>query len=257
MCGLNLQAGREAGDVLADRIKAGDMRSIARLITLLENHDPDGIAALRLLASGSRRAAVIGITGYPGAGKSTLVNQLVTAYRRLGRTVGVLAVDMSSLVTGGALLGDRIRMQDHTLDHGVYLRSMATRGHQGGIAQATGGATRVLEAAGYDVILIETIGIGQHEAAIMSLAHTVVAVVAPGLGDEVQAMKAGLLEVAHIVVVNKGDLMGVDTTLRDLGECWPIVLKTVATTGEGIPELVKAIAEHQRLRDLQGQTVRL
>jgi len=186
-----------------------------------------------------------------------VVDQLVAAYRRLRKTVGVLAVDMSSSVTGGALLGDRIRMQDHTLDHGVYIRSMATRGHQGGIAPATGDAALVLEAAGYDVVLIETIGVGQNEAAIMGLAHTMVAIVAPGLGDEVQAMKAGLLEVAHIVVVNKADLMGADTTLRDLRECWPIVLRTVATTGEGIPELVKSIAEHQRLRDLQGQAIRV
>lgn len=257
MCGSNLQAKHEAGDALAGRVKAGDTRCIARLITLLENHDPDGIAALRLLTPSSRRASVIGITGYPGAGKSTVVDQLVAAYRRLGQTVGVLAVDMSSSVTGGALLGDRIRMQDHTLDHGVYIRSMATRGYQGGISPATGDAARVLEAAGYDVILIETIGVGQNEAAIMGLAHTVVAIVAPGLGDEVQAMKAGLLEVAHIVVVNKADLMGADTTLRDLRECWPIVLGTVATTGEGIPELVKSIAEHQQLRDLQGQAIRV
>jgi LAO/AO transport system kinase len=195
---------------------------------------------------------VIGITGYPGAGKSTMVAQLVAAYRRSGMKVGVLAVDTSSPVTGGALLGDRIRMQDHTLDHGVYIRSMATRGHHGGLAQATSDATWVLDAAGYEVILIETIGVGQDEVDVVDLAHTVVAVVAPGLGDEVQAMKAGLLEVAHIVVVNKGDLAGAESTLRDLRDSCPTVVRTVATTGEGIPELVAAIAEHQRLRDLQG-----
>jgi LAO/AO transport system kinase len=171
--------------------------------------------------------------------------------------VGVLAVDISSPVTGGALLGDRIRMQEHTLDREVYIRSMATRGHHGGLARATSDAALVLEAAGYDVILIETIGVGQNEVDVVDVAHTVVAVVAPGLGDEVQAMKAGLLEVAHIVVVNKGDIAGADTTLRDLRDWCPIVLRTVATTGEGIQDLVAAIAEHQRLRDLQGSSARL
>jgi len=253
MYGSSLQNRRELEDplALADRVKAGDVRCVARVITLLENRDPDGIAILRLLDSGPRRAAVIGITGYPGAGKSTVVARLVTAYRRMGMKVGVLAVDISSPVTGGALLGDRIRMQEHTLDHGVYIRSMAARGHHGGLARATGDATVVLEAAGYEVILIETIGVGQNEVDVLDLAHTVVAVVVPGLGDEVQAMKAGLLEVAHIVVVNKGDLAGADIALRDLRDWCPTVLRIVAATGEGIPELVAAIAEHQRLRDLQ------
>ncbi|MGA6826115.1 methylmalonyl Co-A mutase-associated GTPase MeaB [Nitrospira sp. NS4] len=242
---------------LVDRVKAGDVHSVARLITLLENHEPEGLAMLRLLAPVPHNAAVIGITGYPGAGKSTLIDQLVTAYRRAGMKVGVLAVDMSSPLTGGALLGDRIRMQEHTLDPGVYIRSMATRGHHGGLAQTTGNAVLVLEAAGYEVILIETIGVGQNEVDVMDLARTVVAVVAPGLGDEVQAMKAGLLEVAHIVVVNKGDLAGADTTLRDLRNWCPTVLRTVAMRGEGIPELVAAIAGHQRLRGLEGSPVRL
>ena len=254
MFGSSLQTKREAGDALAlaDRVKTGEVHALSRVITLLERQSPDGIAILRLLASDSRRAAVIGITGYPGAGKSTVVAQLVAAYRSLGMKVGVLAVDISSPVTGGALLGDRIRMQEHTLDRGVYIRSMATRGHHGGLAQATSNATLVLEAAGYEIILIETIGVGQNEVDVIDVAHTVVAVVAPGLGDDVQAMKAGLLEVAPIVVVNKGDLAGADSTLRDLREWYPTVLRTIATTGEGIPELVAAIAEPQRLRDLQG-----
>lgn len=242
---------------LADQVKAGHVRAVSRLITLLERQDPEGIALLRLLVLGAHRAAVIGITGYPGAGKSTVVAQLVAAYRRGGLKVGVLAVDISSSVTGGALLGDRIRMQEHTLDHGVYIRSMATRGHHGGLAQATGDARLVLEAAGYEVILIETIGVGQNEVDIMDIAPTVVAVVAPGLGDEVQAMKAGLLEVAHIVVVNKGDLAGADAALRDLREWCPTVLRTVATTGEGIPELVAAITDHQRLCALQSSSARV
>lgn len=257
MCGSSLQTRREAGDslALADRVKAGEVRAVSRVITLLESQNPEGQAILRLLVSGSHRAAVIGITGYPGAGKSTVVAQLVAAYRRLGMKVGVLAVDISSPVTGGALLGDRIRMQEHTLDHGVYIRSMATRGHHGGLAQATSDAALVLEAAGYEVILIETIGVGQNEVEVIDVAHTVVAVVAPGLGDEVQAMKAGLLEVAPIVVVNKGDLAGADSTLRDLRDWCPTVLRTIATTGEGIAELVAAIAEHQRLCDLVGPSV--
>jgi len=259
MCGSSLQTRREVGDslALAERVKTGEIRAVSRVITLLESQSPEGTAILRLLAPDSRRAAVIGITGYPGAGKSTVVDQLVSGYRRIGLKVGVLAVDISSPVTGGALLGDRIRMQTHTLDHGVYIRSMATRGHQGGLAHATSNATLVLEAAGYEVILIETIGVGQNEVAVVDVARTVVAVVTPGLGDDVQAMKAGLLEVAHIVVVNKGDLAGADATLRDLRAWYPIVLRTIATTGEGIPGLVTAISEHQRLRDRQGSPASL
>lgn len=231
--------------VLAEQVRAGNVRAVSRLISFLENH-PGAREGLRLLNNTSRKARVIGVTGYPGAGKSTVVDRLVHLYRRSDLKVGVLAVDITSPITGGALLGDRIRMQEHAPDHGVYIRSMATRGHHGGLAPSTGDAALVLEAAGYQVILIETIGVGQNEIDIVDLVHTVVAVVAPGLGDEVQAMKAGLLEVAHIVVVNKGDLLGADNTLRNLREWYPTVLRTVATTGEGIPELAAAITAHQQ-----------
>lgn len=239
---------------LAEQVRSGNIRAVSRLISLLENH-PGTREVLRFLNNTLRKTMVIGVTGYPGAGKSTVVDRLVSFYRRQGLKVGVLAVDISSPVTGGALLGDRIRMQEHALDREVYVRSMATRGYHGGLAPATGDAALVLEAAGYEVILIETIGVGQNEVDVIDLAHTVVAVVAPGLGDEVQAMKAGLLEVAHIVVVNKGDLPGADRTVRDLREWNPNVLRVVATTGEGIPELAAAIAECQRLRGVQHDSV--
>ena len=240
---------RDAAD-LAKLVDAGDVGAVARVITLLENRDPTGAAVLTHVAPSPNHAFVIGITGYPGTGKSSLIDQLITAYRRLGERVGVLAVDISSPVTGGAVLGDRIRMQRHADDPQVYIRSMATRGQQGGLAGATPQAVRVLEAAGFGVILIETVGVGQGEVDIMQVAHTVVAVVAPGLGDDIQAMKAGLLEIADIVVVNKGDREGADAALRDLREWCKTVIRTVAVKGEGIAELIAVIAEHERWRDL-------
>jgi len=239
---------------LAERVKRGEVRAVSRLITLLENQDPGGMATLQQFEASSSRAAVIGITGYPGAGKSTLLDQLVTAYRRQGKKVGILAVDTSSPVTGGAILGDRIRMQDHASDAGIFIRSMATRGHHGGLAGSTRDAVAVLQAAGYEVILVETVGVGQDEVDVAKVVQTLVAVVAPGLGDEVQAMKAGLFEVAHIVAVNKGDREGADMTLHDLKEWVPRVIRTVAVKGEGIPELLEAIAEHQRIVDLQDNS---
>jgi GTPase len=251
MSGLNLQPNGTAD--FAERIKTGDVPSLSRLITLLENDHPDGGAVLKRLGEPGHHAAVIGITGYPGAGKSTLIERLVAAYRGQGKKVAVVAMDATSPVTGGAILGDRIRMQDHSLDAGVFIRSMATRGERGGLAKATGRVVQALEAAGFDIILVETVGVGQLDTDIMRVARTVVHVVAPGLGDEIQAMKAGLLEVAHIVVVNKGDREGADATVRDLQEWVPRVIRASALKNEGVPELIQAIAEHQRISDLQGK----
>ena len=240
-------------DVLAAGVKAGNVSAVSRAITLLENPGPDGLAILQALEPLPHRSAVIGVTGYPGAGKSTVIDQLVTAYRQQGKTVGVLAIDISSPRTGGALLGDRIRMQAHALDAGVYIRSMATRGQRGGLARATHEAVTVLDAAGFDVVLVETIGVGQGDINVLDVADTVLAVVAPGLGDDIQAMKAGLLEVAHIIVVNKADHAGAEATLLDLREWYPHVLGTVAVNGTGISEVMAAITAHQRAAPLARQ----
>jgi LAO/AO transport system kinase len=239
--------------VLIEKARKGDLRAVARLITLIESEQAD-VTGVASVAPPASRAMVIGVTGYPGAGKSTLIDQLVSAYRRQGKKVAVLAIDASSPVSGGALLGDRIRMQDHCLDDGVYIRSMATRGQYGGTASATGEAVHVLQLAGFDVILVETVGVGQTEVDIAAIVGTVVLVVAPGLGDEVQAMKAGSLEIAHIVVVNKADREGADRTIRELEEWVPCVIRMVAIKGEGLPELIQAIAEHQRMMQIQQRT---
>jgi LAO/AO transport system kinase len=240
-------------DVLATRVKAGNIRAVSRAITLLEDQGPDGPAILRALEPMQHRSAVLGVTGYPGAGKSTIIDQLVTTYRQQGKTVGVLAVDISSPRTGGALLGDRIRMQTHALDTGVYIRSMATRGQRGGLARGAREVVRVLQAAGFDVVLLETIGVGQGDVDVLDVADTVLAVVAPGLGDDIQAMKAGLLEVAHIIVVNKADHPGAEVTLRDLREWYPYVIGTVAVNGTGMSEVMAAIAAHQHAAPLARQ----
>lgn len=247
-------AEREAVEnaALVEGVKAGDVRAISRVLTLVEQGDGRSRDLLRALQPSAQEATLIGITGYPGAGKSSLIAQLTTAYRQQGRKVGILAIDATSPLTGGALLGDRIRMHQHADDRKVFIRSVASRGHQGGLSPATANLAQVLAAAGYDTILIETVGVGQDEVAVAELARTVVAVVAPGLGDEVQAMKAGLLEVADIVVVNKGDHEAADAAMQALRDWVPRVVRTVATKGEGIPELVEAIAEHERERDLKG-----
>ena len=209
---------RHGGDIsaLVARARDADPRAVARLVTLVENGDEALPRIAAELAPYSGHAQIIGLTGAPGVGKSTLTGELVRAYRAEGQRVGVLAVDPSSPFTGGAILGDRIRMQDHATDPGVYIRSMSSRGHLGGLAVATPQAVRVLEGAGCDVVLVETVGVGQAEVEVASLADTTLVLVAPGMGDAIQAVKAGILEVADVFVVNKADRDGADATYRDL-----------------------------------------
>jgi len=259
-------AGDSAGvDVLVDRARAGDARSVAKLISLVEDASPLLREAMSALMPYSGRATVIGLTGAPGVGKSTTTSALVSAFRALGRRVGVLAVDPSSPFSGGALLGDRIRMQEHSLDPDVYIRSMASRGHLGGLSWSTPQALRVLDAAGCDVVLVETVGVGQSEVEVAGLADTTVVLLAPGMGDAIQAAKAGILEVGDIYVVNKADRDGADSAVRELrhmltlgerrgpGEWRPPILKTVASRGEGLAEVVAALEEHRGWLEETGQ----
>jgi LAO/AO transport system kinase len=233
----------------------GDPRALARLISLVENGSPQLRSVMRLIAPCTGQARVIGLTGAPGVGKSTVTGALVRAYRDRGLRVGVLAVDPTSPFTGGALLGDRVRMQDHATDGGVFIRSMASRGHLGGLSWAAPQALRILDAAGFDVIMIETVGVGQAEVEIASLADTTLVIVAPGMGDSVQAAKAGILEIADIFVVNKSDRPGAQEATRDLrtmlamasyGEgAWkPPIVSMTAMSGEGIDDLVARLNEH-------------
>ncbi len=230
----------------------------------MENGAPELRRIMRALAPVTGRARVIGLTGAPGVGKSTLTAALVAAYRQRGLRVGVLAVDPSSPFTGGALLGDRVRMQDHATDVDVFIRSMASRGHLGGLSRATPQALRVLEAAGYAVVLVETVGVGQAEVAVASLADTTLVITAPGMGDSIQAAKAGILEIADVFVVNKGDRPGAQETVRDLrtmiamarreeGQWKPPIVTTTAVRGDGIAELAQKIDAHWSWLDSTGE----
>lgn len=201
---------------LAKRIVAGDIRAASRLMRNIDDGDPSATADLQALFPKTGNAWVIGITGSPGAGKSTLTDKLIARFRSEGKSVGVLAVDPTSPFTGGAILGDRIRMQDHATDRGVFIRSLATRGNLGGLSRATGDCIRVMDAMGREVIIVETVGVGQDEIDIAQMAHTTLVVVVPGMGDDIQAIKAGILEVADLFVVNKSDLDGADRTVREL-----------------------------------------
>jgi LAO/AO transport system kinase len=241
---------------LVDRARGGDPRALARLVSLVEDGAPELREAMALLAPTTGRARVVGLTGSPGVGKSTMTDALVRALRARDERVAVLAVDPSSPFTGGALLGDRVRMQGHATDPGVYIRSMASRGHLGGLSRATPQVLHVLDAAGCDTALVETVGVGQSEVEVAGLADTVVVLLAPGMGDGVQAAKAGVLEIGDVYVVNKADRDGAQATVREvrnmlaLGDHPPgswhrPVLKTVASTGEGIDDVVAALDAHQ------------
>jgi LAO/AO transport system kinase len=242
---------------LSERVLQGDARAIARAISLVEDDGPAAAELIRRIFPRTGRAYLVGVTGPPGAGKSTLVDRLTTEIRKNGRSVGVVAVDPSSPFSGGAILGDRVRMQAHASDAGVFIRSMATRGQLGGISSATGDAALVLDAAGMDVVVIETVGVGQDEIDIARTADVSVVTVVPGAGDEVQALKAGIMEIADIFVVNKADREGADRTaasiegvlsLQAFGAAdWrPPVLRTEATTGRGVAELLEAIERFRK-----------
>jgi len=239
-----------ADNLLEDFFK-GDTRALSRIITRVENRSPDSLVLLQQLFPHTGNSRVIGVTGSPGSGKSTLVDRLATAYRQKHKTIAIVAVDPSSPFTGGAILGDRIRMQTHGIDPGIYIRSMATRGHLGGLATATTDVVSVLDAAGKNPIIVETVGVGQDEVDIVKLADISIVVLVPGMGDDVQALKAGIMEIGDIFVINKCDRPGVDKmeravlavlSLAHRPDGWqPPVLRTVATEGRGIDELVESI----------------
>jgi len=255
---------------LAERVLAGDSRAIARAMSLVEDETPAGAALIGQIYPRTGRAYLVGVTGAPGSGKSTLVDRLTTEIRGLGQTVGIVAVDPTSPFTGGAILGDRVRMSGHAQDAGVFIRSMATRGHLGGLARATSDIALVLDAAGLDIVIVETVGVGQDEVDIVRTADISIVVLVPGAGDDVQAIKAGIMEIADIYVVNKADREGADRMVQSIAanlslqafgpDDWcPPILKTEATTGAGVADLWAAVArfrEHTRDRRLVRQRAR-
>jgi LAO/AO transport system kinase len=239
-----------------DALRSGDARTLARAISIVENRSPAWADLLKALFPQTGHARILGLTGAPGAGKSTLVDQLAKHYRKENRTVGIIAVDPTSPYTGGAILGDRIRMQNHFSDPGIYIRSMATRGSLGGLARATADVATVMDASGRDLIMIETVGVGQDEVDIVRLADVTVVILVPGMGDDVQSIKAGIMEIADIFVINKSDREGAERVEREIralqslairSDHWtPTIVKTVASDGTGINELVAAIAEYEQ-----------
>jgi LAO/AO transport system kinase len=247
-------------DEIAREVIAGNVRIAARLMRDLDDNRPGAVDVMKRLYPATGRAFVLGITGNPGAGKSTVVDGLIDYYRKQGKRVGVVAVDPSSPFSGGAILGDRIRMQRHATDDGVFIRSLATRGHLGGLSRSTSDVVAVLDAMGFEVVIVETVGVGQDEVDVVGQAETAVVVTVPGLGDEIQAIKAGILEIADVLVVNKSDREGADRTVRDLvqmlelrgHDAQPVeIVRTVATAGKGIDELANA-AERHRARGTHG-----
>ncbi|MEA2089216.1 MAG: methylmalonyl Co-A mutase-associated GTPase MeaB [Thermoproteota archaeon] len=240
---------------IARGVLAGDRRSIAKAITTIENNAPKAQELIASIFPHTGKAHIIGLTGPGGSGKSTIIDKIIREYRRKGKTIGVIAVDPTSPFTGGAFLGDRIRMQELSTDQGVFIRSMATRSYLGGIAKATKDAVKVLDAAGKDIVIVETVGAGQSEVEIIKVAETIVVLFAPGLGDEIQAIKAGIMEIGDIFVVNKADRENANKAVMDIQamlqlnnkeKMWkPPVLKTTALTGEGVPQLIEKIEEHR------------